>query len=109
MMSTDAFTPPPGWEPRKPVPLPEGYRPLTVGSISAEENSTAGDVRVWQEKMRERGEEISVDGSFGEESERCARTLQEEAGLAVDGVVGPETWIAAWGVNPRLEREGVKE
>ena len=35
-----------------------------------------------------------VDGSFGRDTETAVRELQESAGLAVDGVVGPATWAA---------------
>jgi peptidoglycan hydrolase-like protein with peptidoglycan-binding domain len=37
-----------------------------------------------------------VDDQFGPESARVCRSFQQEKGLGVDGVVGPETWAAAW-------------
>ncbi|MGA6171545.1 helix-turn-helix domain-containing protein [Streptomyces sp. NPDC012600] len=33
-----------------------------------------------------------VDGSFGRNTERAARRLQDRARIAVDGIVGPDTW-----------------
>ncbi len=59
-------------------------------------------MRRYQERMRERGWRNSyggllvVDGVFGPQTARATRLFQEEKGLDVDGVVGPNTWTAAW-------------
>jgi N-acetyl-anhydromuramyl-L-alanine amidase AmpD len=50
----------------------------------------------WQGQMAERGWRIAVDDQYGAESERVAYSFQREKGLGADGVVGPETWAAAW-------------
>ena len=42
-----------------------------------------------------------VDGRFGANTERAVRDLQQQFGLEVDGIVGPDTW----GVVNSLERE----
>lgn len=54
------------------------------------------DVRTWQARMRARGWSLSADGLFGPLSADAAQKFQREKGLAVDGVVGPLTWAAAW-------------
>ncbi|SEG75431.1 CHAP domain-containing protein [Thermomonospora echinospora] len=54
------------------------------------------DVRQWQARMRERGWHITVDGAYGPRSEEVCRAFQEEKGLEVDGIVGPQTWREAW-------------
>jgi cell wall-associated NlpC family hydrolase len=54
------------------------------------------DVRRWQERMRARGWPIAADGVYGPASERACRQFQADKGLLADGVVGPETWHAAW-------------
>ncbi|MGH2943293.1 MAG: peptidoglycan-binding domain-containing protein [Solirubrobacteraceae bacterium] len=43
-----------------------------------------------------------VDGRFGPKTEQAVRELQEQAGIDVDGIVGPDTWAV---VNA-LEDEG---
>ena len=43
-----------------------------------------------------------VDGRFGAKTEAAVRKLQQQAGIAVDGIVGPDTWAV---VNS-LESEG---
>ncbi|MFC7308866.1 N-acetylmuramoyl-L-alanine amidase [Streptomyces monticola] len=53
-------------------------------------------VRIWQQRMRDRGWNISVDGSYGAQSRRVCIAFQREKHLPVDGVVGPRTWKAAW-------------
>lgn len=52
--------------------------------------------RRWQQRMRERGWRIDVDGWYGPASERVCRQFQSEKRLSVDGRVGPQTWAAAW-------------
>jgi hypothetical protein len=53
-------------------------------------------VRVWQQKMKDRGWSLGVDGCYGPESENVCRQFQAEKGLSVDGDVGPKTWEATW-------------
>lgn len=54
------------------------------------------NVKKWQDKMRDRGWSIGVDGCFGPESENVCRQFQAEKNLSVDGDVGPKTWEATW-------------
>jgi cell wall-associated NlpC family hydrolase len=57
---------------------------------------SGSDVRAWQARMRARGWPIAVDGVYGPMSESVCRSFQAQKGLTADGVVGPETWHAAW-------------
>jgi murein L,D-transpeptidase YcbB/YkuD len=51
-------------------------------------------VRTLQYLLRARGHTVDVDGIFGPLTEAAVRAFQQEKGLAVDGIVGPNTWSA---------------
>ncbi|MGB9376035.1 MAG: N-acetylmuramoyl-L-alanine amidase [Mycobacteriales bacterium] len=51
-------------------------------------------VRTVQYLLKSRGYTITVDGAFGSGTESTVRSFQSSKGLAVDGVVGPQTWEA---------------
>ena len=54
------------------------------------------DVRTWQQQMVERGWSLEVDGIFGPESRGVLTSFQAEKGLRVDGLLGQNSWDAAW-------------
>jgi len=74
-------------------PSPPGVPPFpgycSLGSIG---NAT----RLVQQRLKERGWTIAVDGVFGPQTNRIVKSFQAEKGLTVDGVVGPATWDALW-------------
>lgn len=51
-------------------------------------------VRTVQYLLRARGYSITVDGVFGSGTAATVRSFQSSRGLAVDGIVGPQTWEA---------------
>ena len=53
-------------------------------------------VRKWQQRMKDRGWNIAVDGYFGAGSERVARQFQHQIGVLVDGKVGEVTFAKSW-------------
>lgn len=57
-----------------------------------------GVVTELQEKLREQGFKISVDGYFGRGTSSVVLRFQSAMGLFPDGVVGPKTWAALSGV-----------
>ena len=86
-----AAAPPPATGAAAPPPVtgaaaPElGQRVLTKGAAGA-------DVETLQRILRGRGYgDLAANGSFDEATESAVRRFQRDAGLAVDGVVGPQT------------------
>ncbi|MBA9002391.1 GH25 family lysozyme [Thermomonospora cellulosilytica] len=80
-----------------PEPKPAVKAPKWPGRYLTQPPVMRGDdVRQWQARMRERGRQIKADGVYGPRSEEVCRAFQEERGLEVDGVVGPETWRLTW-------------
>jgi peptidoglycan hydrolase-like protein with peptidoglycan-binding domain len=56
------------------------------------------DVQLWQERLLTLGWTVVgiADGSFGPRTHTATRGFQSGSNLVVDGVVGPESWAAAW-------------
>lgn len=80
-----------------PGPAPGGTAPKWPGRYLTQPPTMRGDdVRTWQTKMGRRGWAIAVDGAYGPASERVCRLFQAEKRIRVDGIVGPDTWRAAW-------------
>lgn len=86
-------------------PLPAGYyfgpRSGPAQSVSGMvapyggPNGSAG-LKQWQQQMKNRGNAITVDGKYGDETARIAGNFQKQVGLTVDKLIGPATWAAAW-------------
>jgi peptidoglycan hydrolase-like protein with peptidoglycan-binding domain len=82
-----------------PFPLPAGWY---FGPQEGPEESVSGyhgyraELKSWQVRMAERGWTITADGYYGPETKAVATAFQTEKHLTVDGLIGPETWKAAW-------------
>lgn len=77
----------------KPTPSPLVKRaPRPLPAVLAP-GATGGWVGLWQGVQRDRGLPTTVDESNGPATQRGTRTLQARWGLAVDGIVGPRTWL----------------
>jgi peptidoglycan hydrolase-like protein with peptidoglycan-binding domain len=80
-----------------PTPPPSSSAPPWPGRyITQPPVMTGGDVLQWQDQMHRRGWSLIVDGAYGPQSENVCRQFQTEKHLAVDGIVGPQTWGATW-------------
>ncbi len=85
--------------PVPPVPPPAPKPPAMPSSI-LRLGSAGADVKVLQAKLAGSGipgvRGITVDGTFGGQTDTAVRNFQHHAGLPVDGIVGPRTWAALW-------------
>ncbi|CAL9626039.1 peptidoglycan recognition protein family protein [Streptomyces sp. enrichment culture] len=81
------------WAPGPPKPDVPAFPGVVLHYPPTTVHSSA---RTWQQRMAERGWSIGVDGAYGEQSRRVCLAFQQEKGLTVDGVVGAQTWYAAW-------------
>jgi peptidoglycan hydrolase-like protein with peptidoglycan-binding domain len=62
--------------------------------VTVSQGSTGHPVRAVQSQVHSRSGWVTVDGTFGPETESAVRSFQGDIGLAVDGIVGPHTWHA---------------
>ena len=70
---------------------------LVPGEITGSgAKSGAEGLKTWQAQMNARGYSLTVDGRYGDATEKAAKNLQRLAGLATDGKIGPSTFYAAW-------------
>lgn len=85
-----------------PAPAPKpanppvvGYFPPYAGTV-LQKGSKGTQVRLMQQRLKDRGWSITADGDFGPATDSIVRKFQKEKGLTVDGKVGPATWKALW-------------
>ena len=57
-------------------------------------HASSHPVKTLQYLLRARGQQVVADGTFGPKTNAAVRSYQGEKHLAVDGVVGPQTWGA---------------
>jgi peptidoglycan hydrolase-like protein with peptidoglycan-binding domain len=66
----------------------------TASFPTIKRGAAGSTVRALQYLLNYRGVSLTVDGSFGANTETAVRSFQSSHGLTVDGVVGPQTWSA---------------
>jgi hypothetical protein len=82
------------------VVIPPLYdtNPRVVATLSPWPLVRKGDrehpVQTLQYLLRARGRAVVVDGIFGPKTDAAVRSFQKQKGLAVDGIVGSNTWQA---------------
>lgn len=88
--------------PGRPGPRPPGAGPDGAGCTCLAQDRplrlqqpelTGPDVRECQEILRELGYLTETSGRFDRATEEAVRRFQRDHGLAVDGIVGPDTWL----------------
>jgi hypothetical protein len=80
--------------------VPAGPAALSAGTPPFPGYCSVGSVgtatRQVQQRLRDRGWTIDVDGEFGPATDTVVRKFQADKALEVDGVVGPATWDSLW-------------
>jgi hypothetical protein len=81
-----------------PASLPATYVPPFSGRVIRlrSPRMRGTDVLQWQKRMSYRGWRIACDGVFGPQSESVLTKFQKEKKLKIDGILGPQSWAAAW-------------
>jgi len=81
--------------PKPALTVPASAR-WTKGRGYFKKGDNSSGIAKWQRQMVERGYGLDVDGSFGPDTDRIVRYFQKLAGLKVNGLLGEQTWNAAW-------------
>ena len=76
-----------------------GEATITGERRTLRRGDTGADVHALQRLLNVGGAALQTDGIFGEKTERAVIVFQRKHGLAVDGVVGRETWTALLGTR----------
>ncbi|OYO03329.1 hypothetical protein CGZ96_01535 [Enemella evansiae] len=76
-----------------------GPKTLAKLSVVTRYGTEGNRVRAVQTLLRNSGQSVSVDGSFGPRTLGAVKAFQKSKGLAQDGVVGPQTWGALFGAT----------
>lgn len=61
--------------------------------------ASGDDVKELQRQLNANGFQLTVDGIWGDNTEAAVRKYQKQNGLAVDGIVGANTWASLLGGN----------
>jgi predicted chitinase len=82
--------------PAAPVqPASGGSAPAYPGT-ALRQGSSGASVKTMQQRLKDLGYSLGVDGSFGPGTAKAVIAFQQKNGLGKDGVVGPNTWAAMW-------------
>jgi hypothetical protein len=82
-------------------PFSDTGKVISVGGHDRDSETDSGDgVTRWQRRMRELGyRSLDDDGVYSSTDAKYCRRMQARYGVQVDGVVGPQTWAATFGVG----------
>lgn len=68
---------------------------LATGPV-VQKGADGPNVEAIQYLLNQAGDDVVVDGDFGDQTDAAVRAFQAKKGLAQDGKVGPLTWLALW-------------
>lgn len=74
---------------------------ISVGGLDTDAETDSGTgVTDWQDRMQELGyRSLDSDGVYSATDETYCRRVQRRYGILVDGIVGPQTWAATFGIG----------
>lgn len=74
--------------------------PVFPGTLMSAGHDYGDDMRTFEQCMHDRGwTDFVIDGVYSSAEEPIVEQFQESAGITVDGVIGPQTWAAAFQVG----------
>jgi hypothetical protein len=79
-----------------PAPKPQGLAAAPATAPTVKRDDSGDTVSAIQYLLRQSGQDIVIDGDFGEQTEGAVRAFQNGKFPKEDGVVGPQTWAALW-------------
>ena len=83
-------------------PAPSANQPSSSGQAPAypgvafRQGNRGPNVQVIQQRLRDLGYAVGVDGNFGPGTAKAVAAFQQKNNLGSDGVVGQGTWAALW-------------
>jgi peptidoglycan hydrolase-like protein with peptidoglycan-binding domain len=79
-----------------PAPKPQGFAAAPVTAPTVQDGASVDTVTALQYLLRQSGQDVVVDGDFGDQTTGAVRSFQEAKGLTVTGAVDTQTWAALW-------------
>jgi N-acetyl-anhydromuramyl-L-alanine amidase AmpD len=70
----------------------EAKQEEAAATPTLKKGSKGAAVRTLQEQLNKNGAKLAVDGDFGTKTLEAVKLYQKAKGLAVDGIVGKNTW-----------------
>lgn len=92
--ATSTAVPPTAAPPATPTTAPTPTASLPKWPIFQKGDWNMPEVFALQRLTRYHGVTLIADGMFGRQTEAAVRAVQQQLGLTVDGLVGPQTWGA---------------
>lgn len=79
-----------------PAPAPSGGQAPAYPGTVLRQGSKGASVQTVQQRLRDLGFSLDVDGNFGPGTAKAVIAFQQKNSLGSDGAVGSTTWAALW-------------
>jgi hypothetical protein len=84
---------------------PESVAPNPFAGTMLRYGSSGEAVKYLQNALNAKGASLALDGAFGGLTHGAVTSFQSSAGLAADGIVGPNTWGAIGNSSAKVEED----